>query len=214
MKEEQKLNINKMANDYLRTGDDFIFTDLYTSLSEVYRDKLRYWSTSTYMANEHDITGLFHDVIQKVLESLRNNAGGDFIKLFAVSLGNNYKSLLRKLRTRRKYELYEGPDSDGEENTAMFETIADDFELEEYVTKKKAADQRKLIDFLVDPDQVNDEMTTAIVISFITNDGPTTPTAIGKKLGLHHSIVIRKLNRLARRFNKKQFGDYRDYLLA
>ncbi|TKH53633.1 sigma-70 family RNA polymerase sigma factor, partial [Bacillus cereus] len=40
MKDEQKLNINEMANDYLRTGDDFVFTDLYTSLSEVYRDKL------------------------------------------------------------------------------------------------------------------------------------------------------------------------------
>lgn len=137
MKDEQKLNINKMANDYLRTGDAFTFTDLYTSLSEVYRDKLRYWSTSTYMANEHDITGLFHDVIQKVLNSLRNNAGGDFVKLFAVSLGNSYKSFLRKLRTRRKYELYDGPNSDEEENTAMFETIADEFDLEEYVTKRK-----------------------------------------------------------------------------
>lgn len=214
MKDEQKLNINEMANDYLRTGDDFVFTDLYTSLSEVYRDKLRYWITSTYMANEHDITGLFHDVIQKVLESLRNNAGGDFVKLFAVSLGNSYKSLLRKLRTRRKYELYDGPNSDEEENTAMFETIADEFDLEEHVTKKKEADQRELIDFLTDPGQVSDETTTAIVESFITNDGPTTPTAIGKKLGLHHSTVIRKIERLARRFDERQFGNYRDYLLA
>ncbi|MED1088303.1 AsnC family protein [Bacillus mycoides] len=214
MKDEQKLNINEMANDYLRTGDDFIFTDLYTSLSEVYRDKLRYWSTSTYMANEHDITGLFHDVIQKVLNSLRNNAGGDFVKLFAVSLGNNYKSLLRKLRTRRKYELYDGPDSGEEENTAMFETIADEFDLEEHVTKKKEADKRELIDFLVDPAKVTDETTTAIVESFISNDGPTTPTAIGKKLGLHHSTVIRKIERLAKRFDERQFGNYRDYLLA
>ncbi|PEC58421.1 MarR family transcriptional regulator [Bacillus wiedmannii] len=214
MKDEQKLNINEMANDYLRTGDDFVFTDLYTSLSEVYRDKLRYWSTSTYMANEHDITGLFHDVIQKVLNSLRNNAGGDFVKLFAVSLGNSYKSFLRKLRTRRKYELYDGPDSDEEENTAMFETIADEFDLEEHVTKKKEADQRKLIDFLTDPGQVSDETTTAIVESFITNDGPTTPTAIGKKLGLHHSTVIRKIERLAKRFDERQFGKYQDYLLA
>lgn len=214
MKDEQKLNINKMANDYLRTGDDFTFTDLYTSLSEVYRDKLRYWSASTYMANEHDITGLFHDVIQKVLNSLRNNAGGDFVKLFAVSLGNSYKSFLRKLRTRRKYELYDGPNSDEEENTAMFETIADEFDLEEHVTKKKEADQRELIDFLTDPGQVSDETTTAIVVSFITNDGPITPTAIGKKLGLHHSTVIRKIERLAKRFDERQFGNYRDYLLA
>ncbi|WP_157349610.1 sigma-70 family RNA polymerase sigma factor [Bacillus sp. EE-W1] len=214
MKDEQKLNINEMVNNYLRTGDDFIFTGLYTSLSEVYRDKLRYWSTSTYMANEHDITGLFHDVIQKVLKSLRNNAGGDFVKLFAVSLKNEYNSLLRKLRTRRKYELYDGPNSDEEENTAMFETIADEFDLEEHVIKKKEADQRELIDFLTDPAKVSDETTTAIVESFITNDGPTTPTAIGKKLGLHHSTVIRKIERLAKRFDERQFGNYRDYLLA
>ncbi|PGO61783.1 MarR family transcriptional regulator [Bacillus cereus] len=215
MKEEQKLNINKMANDYLRTGDDFIFTDLYTSLSEVYRDKLRYWSTSTYMANEHDITGLFHDVIQKVLESLRNNVGGDFVKLFAVSLGNSYKSLLRKLRTRRKYELYDGPDSGEEENTAMFETLKDEFDLEEHVIKKKEADQRELIDFLTDPGQVNDETTTAIVESFLSSENKTpTPTAIGKMLGLHHSTVIRKIERLAKRFDERQFGSYQDYLLA
>lgn len=215
MKDEQKLNINEMANDYLRTGDDFVFTDLYTSLSEVYRDKLRYWSTSTYMANEHDITDLFHDVIHKVLESLRNNVGGDFVKLFAVSLGNSYKSLLRKLRTRRKYELYDGPDSDENENTAMFETLKDDFDLEEHVIKKKKADQRELIDFLTDPDKVNDETTTAIVESFLSSENKTpTPTAIGKMLGLHHSTVIRKIERLAKRFDERQFGNYRDYLLA
>ncbi|KFN03908.1 sigma-70 family RNA polymerase sigma factor [Bacillus clarus] len=214
MKDELKLNINEIANDYLRTGEDEAFTDLYIRLSEVYRDKLRYWSTSTYMATEHDITGLFHDVIQKVLKSLRNNVGGDFVKLFAVSLGNEYKSLLRKLRTRRKYELYDRPESDEDENTAMFETLKDEFDLEEHVIKKKEADQRKLIDFLTDPGQVNDETTTAIVETFISNDGPTTPTAIGKKLGLHHSTVIRKLERLARRFDERQFGSYRDYLLA
>ncbi|HDR7310320.1 TPA: sigma-70 family RNA polymerase sigma factor [Bacillus cytotoxicus] len=215
MKDEQKSNINKMATEYLRTGDDFVFTDLYISLSEVYRDKLRYWSTATYIANEHDITGLFHDVIQKVLESLRNNVGGDFVKLFTVSLGNGYKSLLRKLRTRRKYELYDGSDSDEEENTAMFETIADEFDIEEHVIKKKEADQRELIDFLTDPGEVNDETTTAIVESFLSSENKTpTPTAIGKMLGLHHSTVIRKLERLAKRFDERQFGDYQDYLLA
>ena len=213
MKDEQKLNINEMVNDYLRTGDDFIFTDLYTSLSEVYRDKLRYWSTSTYMANEHDITGLFHDVIQKVLNSLRNNAGGDFVKLFAVSLGNEYKSLLRKLRTRRKYELYDGPEGDDDSNTTMFDNIKDDFKLEDQVIKKKEADQRQLIDFLVDPDKVIDETTTTIVETFLVSDKPT-PTTIGKKLGLHHSTVIRKLGRLAKRYDEKQFGNYQDYLLA
>ncbi|MCZ6943738.1 sigma-70 family RNA polymerase sigma factor [Bacillus mycoides] len=213
MKDEQKLNINEMVNDYLRTGDDFIFTDLYTSLSEVYRDKLRYWSTSTYMATEHDITGLFHDVIQKVLKSLRNNAGGDFVKLFAVSLGNEYKSLLRKLRTRRKYELYDGPEGDDDSNTTMFDNIKDDFKLEDQVIKKKEADQRQLIDFLVDPDKVIDETTTTIVETFLVSDKPT-PTTIGKKLGLHHSTVIRKLGRLAKRYDEKQFGNYQDYLLA
>ncbi|MGI2709029.1 sigma-70 family RNA polymerase sigma factor [Bacillus cytotoxicus] len=215
MKDEQKLNINNMAIEYLRTGDDSVFTDLYVSLLEVYRDKLRYWSTTTYMANEHDITGLFHDVIQKVLESLRNNVGGDFVKIFTVSLGNSYKSLLRKLRTRRKYELYDGSDSDEEENTAMFETIADEFDIEEHVIKKKEADQRELIDFLTDPGEVNDETTTAIVESFLSSENKTpTPTAIGKMLGLHHSTVIRKLERLAKRFDERQFGDYQDYLLA
>ncbi|MGQ0416339.1 sigma-70 family RNA polymerase sigma factor, partial [Bacillus sp. HC-TM] len=98
---------------------------------------------------------------------------------------------------------------------AMFETLKDDFDLEEHVIKKKEADQRELIDFLADPEQVNDETTTAIVESFLSSENKTpTPTAIGKMLGLHHSTVIRKIERLAKRFDERQFGNYRDYLLA
>nr|WP_231503968.1 sigma-70 family RNA polymerase sigma factor [Bacillus sp. UNC437CL72CviS29] len=223
MQDERKLNINKIANEYLKTSDESRFNDLYINLKREYRNKVDYWSASTYLATRHDIEALFDDVILNVLKTLRESNGGDFVNLFSRSLKNMYISLLRKLRTRRKREfLYDDKTTDKDfiysdtlvEGEWSFSNNPSDFDLEEHVTKKKEADQRELIDFLADPEQVNDETTTAIVETFITNDGPTTPTAIGKKLGLHHSTVIRKLERLAKRFDERQFGDYRDYLLA
>ncbi|OCI06325.1 hypothetical protein BBP22_21610 [Bacillus paralicheniformis] len=59
----------------------------------------------------------------------------------------------------------------------------------------------------------SDETTKVIVETFLACERPT-PTAIGKKLGVHHMTVIRKLEKLAGYFDTQQFGDYRDYLFA
>lgn len=213
MKNEQKLNINEAANLYIQSGKEEVFTDLYERARSYYSDKLNYWSTHTTFASEHEIIGIFHDALWDAVEEIKRS-GGNFFALFTVKLHGMYKSLLRKVVTKRKYEQYEYSKGDTS-NTAMFETLADEFDLEEHVTKKKEADQRMLIDFLTDPDKVIDETTTVIVESFLSYDGkPPTPTAIGKKLGLHHMIVKRKIEKLAGYFDSKQFGDYQDYLLA
>ena len=78
------------------------------------------------------------------------------------------------------------------------------------VLETKRADQRQLIDFLLSG---ADATTTAIVEAFLNEKKPT-PTAIGKKLGLHHSTVLRKLTSLASKYDSKKFGDYRDFLVA
>jgi hypothetical protein len=86
----------------------------------------------------------------------------------------------------------------------------DDFNLEEQIIAKKKADQRQLIDSLLNG---ADETTTAIVATFLAHPKPTA-TAIAKELGVHHSKVTRALNRLAGKFSTKQFGDYHDFLVA
>ncbi|MFC3345040.1 hypothetical protein ACFOHW_21980 [Paenibacillus abyssi] len=104
--------------------------------------------------------------------------------------------------------------TDEDEDAPTSEVAESGPSLEEYVIermhRKKEADQRQLIDFLVnsDPDQV-DPVTTLIVTKF-----PQYPsiTALAKALGLHHEVVKRKLRALSRRYDANRFGDYREYL--
>jgi len=211
MNEQQKLNINHAVTQYIGTKSEAQLAQVYRDLLSEYQSKLSYWAGSTYMANGHDMTAIFDDTLIKSLDSVETN-GGDFVKLFNRSLHNRYKSLLRKLKTRRTYEQYE-IEREGEDEAATSD-IADDFNLAEEVTerlsRKKKNDQRMLIEFLVSGEN---ERTTAIVQTYLSTE-LRTPTAIGKHLGLDHKQVTRALNRLAGKFSTKQFGDYNDYLVA
>ncbi|MFL6479340.1 MAG: sigma-70 family RNA polymerase sigma factor, partial [Bacillales bacterium] len=184
---------------------------VYRDLLTEYQPKLNYWASTTYMAGPHEMQELFDDRFMDALDTVERN-GGDFVKLFNLSLHNRYKSLLRKLKTRRSYEQYE-VDREGEEEAATSD-IADDFNLAEEVTerlsRKKKNDQRMLIEFLVSGENAR---TTAIVQTFLSTE-LKTPTAIGKHLGLDHKQVSRALTRLQAKYSTKQFGDYTEYLMA
>jgi hypothetical protein len=209
MNEQQKLNINHAVTQYIGTKADATLTQVYRDLLAEYQPKLDYWASSTYMANDHDMTALFDDTFIKSL-SVVEEKGGDFVKLFNHSLYNRYKSLLRKLRTRRTYEEYAFDFVwEGEQEAATFE-IADDYRFEEHIDGKQKDDQRQLIDFLV---RGENERTTAIVQAFLSTD-LKSPTAIGKHLGLDHKQVSRALSRLAAKYSTKKFGDYREFLVA
>jgi hypothetical protein len=210
MNELKKSHINHLVTQYNEGKDEAQLAPIYRSLLAEYQTKLDYWTATTLMAGSHEMQELFDDVFMKSLEVIGNN-GGDFVKLFHLSLGNRYKDLLRKLIVRRKYEQYET--DNGDEDSAKVE-IGTDSSAEDYVieniTAKQKDDQRQLIDFLV---RGENERTTAIVQSFLNHPKPTA-TAIAKELGLDHKQVSRALNRLAGKFSTKQFGDYHDYLVA
>lgn len=210
MNELKKSHINHLVAQYNESKDEAQLAPIYRNLLAEYQAKLDYWTTTTFMAGSHEMQELFDDTFMKALEVIGNN-GGDFVKLFHLSLGNRYKDLLRKLMVRRKHEQYET--DNGDEDSAKVE-IASEFNLEEHVSQKiyakQKADQRQLIDFLV---RGENERTTAIVQSFLNHPKPTA-TAIAKELGLDHKQVSRALNRLAGKFSTKQFGDYHDYLVA
>ncbi|MEH7521727.1 sigma-70 family RNA polymerase sigma factor [Bacillus sp. JJ1503] len=207
MNESRKLQINEMIAKYILTKSEIDFERVYRNLLSEYQPKLNYWaSTTAFLAGKHEAQELFDETFMRVVDSIEAD-GGDFVKLFNFSLHNRFKSLLRKLQVKRKYEDY-GLDSDNEK-TAIFEFV-DDFNLEEHITAKKKADQRQLIDFLLNG---ADETTTAIVEAFLSHPKPTA-TAIAKELGFHHSKVLRALTRLAAKYDTKQFGSHRDYLVA
>lgn len=213
MNETKKLQINEMVTQYTKSNDEFDLNNIYRSLLSEYQPKLNYWANSTsFLAGKHEAQELFDEAFMKVLANITTN-GGDFVKLFNTSLHNRFKSLLRKLKVRRKWEDYDFDKISADPEAATYELV-DDFNLEEQVitnlTGKKKADQRKLIDSFLEG---ADADTTAIVNAFLTHPKPTA-TAIAKDLGVHHSKVLRNFEKLGGHFNYKQFGDYRDYLLA
>jgi DNA-directed RNA polymerase specialized sigma24 family protein len=213
MNDIKKLHINQLVSNYSLKKDEVELTKVYHHLLSEYQPKLDYWaSTTSFLAGKHDSQALFDDTFMKVLGKILEN-GGDFVKLFNTSLHNGFKSLLRKLKPRREFEDYDYEKLSADPEAATFELV-DEFNLEESVitdlTGKKKADQRKLIDSLLEG---ADADTTAIVNAFLTHPKPTA-TAIAKELGVHHSKVIRNLEKLGGTFDYKQFGDYRDYLHA
>lgn len=207
MDNNKKQNINDLASNYFLKKCDESFEDLYRSIKEEFKNKLNWWSGSTFMANDHDFESLFDDTLLKTLKVIETD-GGDFVKLFTRALHNNYKSFLRKLRTRRKYEIYE--DNNNEDDGNELDHISFYTETNIEIGETKEADQLALIDSLL---KDADELTIGVVKTFLKHPKPT-PTAIGKSLGLHHSTVIRKLEKLASKFDSKQYGSHRDYLVA
>jgi len=213
MNETKKLHINQLVSNYSLTKSETELTNVYRNLFTEYQPKLNYWaSTTSFLAGKHDTQALFDDTFMKVIDKIATD-GGDFVKLFNTALHNGFKSLLRKLKTRRTYEDYDYEKLSADPEAATYE-LADELNLEEKVisdlTAKKKADQRKLIDSFLNG---ADADTTAIVNAFLSHPKPTA-TAIAKELGVHHSKVLRKFEKLGSDFNYKQFGDYRDYLLA
>lgn len=209
---KNKNSIKDLVERYLSEKDESSFKVIYDESLAKYKRQLDGWVATTREYTEHEVQEMFDETLLSTLGVIERD-GGDFDRLFQRSLYNRYKSSLRKLSFRRQYDFKETPSDDG---TAIpeYEKLADDFDLEEEVTRrataKRKADQRQLIDFLVCGEN---ERTTAIVQAYLTTE-LKTPTAIGNHLGLDHKQVSRALNRLAAKFNSKQFGSHRDYLVA
>ncbi|GAA0840637.1 hypothetical protein GCM10008915_36600 [Bifidobacterium pullorum subsp. gallinarum] len=102
--------------------------------------------------------------------------------------------------------------SHDESNARTFEVVDGNCNVEKEAllfADKKEADQRELIDFLVnDPSQV-DHDTTRIVSQFYKY---SSIAALAKALGMHHEVVKRKLRRLSGRYDANRFGDINEYL--
>ncbi len=202
MDSETQLYINNLANRYIKNGDEVVFSTLYKTLSDELGLRLKYWIDTVYLAESHDILEMFDDAILKVLKKMNKDGFGEFSKLFNTVLSNDYRSLLRKIRTKRKWE-----DFDDGSGVLSRLVISDDYKLEEIKTD---ADKRQLINVLTEN---CDPLTTAIVNEYLI-DGLHKPTAIGRKLGVHHSKVTRQLHKLSRKYNEVEFGDIDAYLVC
>ncbi|MGM0904217.1 MAG: hypothetical protein ACQEXB_24325 [Bacillota bacterium] len=198
--------LNGLVAKYQTDSNDDTFREIYEMVSANWRN-LEAVGKSVY-SNEPEMLATYEDMLLACIEVF--DGSGNFSHLLNRYIWRKRHDIYKVNKARRKYEAVFTPmeNEDGSE-AATFE-LADDFNLEHEITAKKKADQRQLIDFLLEG---ADETTTAIVETFLQHPKPTA-TAIAKEIGCHHSKVLRALNRLAGKFETKQFGDYHDYLVA
>lgn len=81
---------------------------------------------------------------------------------------------------------------------------------ESYVATEIEQDQRQLITSLISN---ADELTTAIVRTWLSTDKPTL-TSVGRVLNINHNTVRRRLRRLAKNFDADLHGNVFDYFSA
>jgi hypothetical protein len=198
-----KEKLNTLVSRYQETKDETVFNEIYETVSASWKSLETIGKS--IRADIHETTALYEDVLLKCIT--KYNGEGDFAHFYYASVSRKRTDLYRKKKLLNQRETFYERDSRDE--AANFE-IESDFNLEEIALSKKEADQRQLIDSLLSG---ADETTTAIVETFLQHSKPT-PTAIGKQLDIHHSTVIRKLERLAGKFDSKQFGSHTDYLVA
>ena len=198
--------LNKLVLDYRNDRSEDTFGHIYEIVSANWRglDTVG----KSVKASEDEILAVYEDSLLRCIEYWK--PVGDFGHFLNQSIKRRRSDIYRKKKRLSEFEVFAKPteNEDGSE-PASFE-IADEFNLEDYILKKKKADQRKLIDSLLND---ADAKTTAIVEAFLASE-KSSPTAIGEELGLHHSTVIRTLKRLAGKFDSKQFGSHQDYLVA
>lgn len=203
--------LNNLVVNYQTQRNEEDFGKIYAEVTKGWRSLATV--AKSMRATEAETLAAYEDSLIKCLEAYDITQGHDFINLLNRCIWRERRGIYRKKKTLNNFEVYEKANEDDEAATSRFE-MADEFNLEETVvskvTAKRKADQRQLIDFLVCGEN---ERTTAIVQAYLTTD-LKTPTAIGKHLGLDHKQVSRALNRLAGKFNSKQHGDFRDYLVA
>jgi hypothetical protein len=202
------MELENLIKEYQRSKSDDLFAAIYRSIEESVRfNQPQYESmvARSIKATLHETRELFDDCVMYTINNFDNERS--FLAYFKWKFRNMRANFIRDKKVIDSAEVYET----NTDVTAMSPIeMVDEFNLEEHVIKTKEADQLALIDSLL---KDADELTIGVVKTFLKHPKPT-PTAIGKSLGLHHSTVIRKLEKLASKFDSKQYGSHRDYLVA
>lgn len=204
------MNINEKVLEYQVSKEEEIFEDIYKEVifslirgkKEIYFKKI----ASNTKTDTHDVAATFDDTVFEAINKYKK--GNQFIHYFKWLWKRRITNLYNKEKSYRENVIYDEDEKFEDEGT---ETLLQKIPITDLDCYKglMLQDQRQLIRQLT---RDENERTTAIVQTFLSTE--LTPTAIGKKLGLHHEVVKRALTRLAAKHNPKQYGSHRDYLVA
>lgn len=205
-----KKKLNKLVIDYQTSKDERKFEDIYN-----YFDRRRLSSISKYQSLDYaDVQAIFDDTLLRCIRNFKS-MNTDFEHFFNRSFKNKIKNLRRDLNTRSNYEIVINQlNNENEKENSFFEDIlikkGEIDKEEDFIIEVDS--QRQLINYFLS--KIKDPLTTAIVKEVINggSSGKLSPTAIGNKLGVHHSKVTRSLGKLSKYYDSDRFGDYRDYL--
>lgn len=142
--------------------------------------------------DEHMAATVVHDAILKYQGNLK------LIRTSVYFLTKEYR--------REQFKIYNRQHDNPDDHQQYLENLVD----HSYVDAEKERDQRQLISSLISN---ADELTTAIVRTWLTSDKPTL-TSVGRDLGINHNTVRRKLRRLAENFSEEIHGNLFEYLSA
>lgn len=205
--EHEKLN--SLYVRYRVDNDQGTFRELYDGLSEHWR-KHRSIVLRSGKGDANDALTIFDTVLMRLTQ--KDNVQ-DFLRTLMTSLKNARLDFYKmKLRHDSKLEWDQlGEERDEEEGAPTPIILKSEVTPEdEFLSKKKEADQRQLIDFF--RSTKTDATTTAIVEAILGAKPDVKDSVIAKSLGLHHEIFKRKLRKLSHQFDANRFGEVRDYL--
>jgi hypothetical protein len=198
--------LNNLVVKYQADQSDDTFTEIYRwAIGDIH--KMSVTIGKSISASSEEVIAIYEDTLMKCVE--RFDGRGNFQNYFNASVVRERAKILRNKRTSARYETLLPKKSNDESSEATFD-ISDDFDLEQTVVQTKKADQRQLISFLL---KDSDATTKAIVEAYMTLP-KANPLAVEKATGICRKKVSRRLEKLASKFDTKQFGEYQDYLVA
>ncbi|WP_010494998.1 hypothetical protein [Paenibacillus elgii] len=208
---EGVIELDSLAEKYRITNDTDILIKMYKDLQEKWSLTARAVAASL-CTDSTEVYSMYNEAFIKSITSFK---GGNFSRLLSKNLKNARASFYRKQMVRLRRQVSFGRSAQQSEEDAPTSDAQSDYNLEahanERMHKKKEADQRQLVDFLLD--RANDPVTTLIVTKFREDEsGKLSITALAKALGLHHEVVRRKLRALSRHYDANRFGDIEDYI--
>lgn len=167
-------------------------------------EKLIQYAINNGVNDRHSAESIVHDAILKFQEE-----APELIKSRIFYDTKEYRRNMFKQRARQYDDPIEEIHSrivDREDH----EDHTNDIGINPYVELENRLNQRQLINDLLSN---SDELTTAIVRTWLSTDKPTL-SSVGRILGINHNTVSRKLKRLASNFNVDNHGNLLDYFSA
>lgn len=203
--------LNSLAADYRLTGCPQAFAELYAAMEHL-KDVNRNGMRRMGYVDDNDADTVFTDTFMRVIG---REVTESFERLLSRSLKNARIDFDRSQKRKRRREVsLDAPTSDAPDAPTLGMTLkssdygAYDTEFEALEIKKRA-EQRQLLDSLLE--SATDSLTKKIVNLFPEYD---SANALAKALGVHHSVVNRRLKSLARRYDVSRFGNIYDYLAS